>query len=62
VKKLIVRGIFTSFGIRTDNAQDARSAGRSALMSPFGYGGVKIDWETGRQKDREIRSREKVRA
>jgi 2-oxoglutarate ferredoxin oxidoreductase subunit alpha len=37
-KILIARGIFMSFGIRADNARGALFVGRSALMSPFGYG------------------------
>jgi hypothetical protein len=37
-KKSTVRGIFTSFGMRMDNVQGALFAGRSAPMSPFGYG------------------------
>jgi 2-oxoglutarate ferredoxin oxidoreductase subunit alpha len=39
-KKLIAKAIFTSFGTRMDNARDALFAGRSALMSPSGYGEI----------------------
>ena len=61
-RKSIVRGTFMSFGARMDSARGALFVERSALMSPFGYGRVKIDWKMGRQGDREIRSLEKIRA
>jgi hypothetical protein len=48
-KKLIVRDIFTSFGMRMGNARDVPFAERLALMSPSECGGTeKIDEEIGR--------------
>jgi len=43
-KKLIVRDIFMSFGMRTDNARDVPFAERSALMSPSEFGGIEDRW------------------